>query len=507
MTATNGEVISLWADHLAKHGKQPPRKTGGTVRILEDGTITYERFSGRKRLAWGPVTLGIYAEKHKTIVLNGDGFTDQNATNWQTRLRGVVHRTALTNENAMFDQFVVIPYAALTAAGVDVTSIIALDVLRDEIEVIWHEVEEPDESKIVFDVEKNKQMSSRTTTWIQNDVTYRCTERGKNGYYTPDDGEWPHKENQPRKVGDRYGIVGWIRDRNSITVFAESEDLNNAQRIIAQHDEKTFKINAHQRERLNIQVANSGNGMLRVGDIPTKPGWYWSEEVHHLGACLFSALGEDGKRHKFVSAFDRDERTRMYFLAQLPDRSGAKTFQEGIDALAPPFVHQAREQGRVVRRQGDVFAVETNLTDEVVYALARTRVRRSVALYHEDAQVMTQVIIGARKEPEVLPGEVVEKIDCPLCRCGNKRKIGWGPAARRALMIYATGHTATEVVVSKKGVTYIRGIMHHDPSLETPGRDREHMDVPLPGSKWFVAVRNTVPRRKRRVEREEVANA
>jgi hypothetical protein len=199
----------------------------------------------------------------------------------------------------------------------------------------------------------------------------------------------------------------------------------------------------------------------------------------------------------------------MYFLAQLPDKAKVETVEAGIESLAPPIIHEARKQGRRVYRQGDVFAVESNLTDEQVYEGAVTRVRRDVVLAARVGTLWTREVQAAIQEgrkivwPEPAEGEVREAHLCPCCG-ETTMTDGSGAAARAALSIYRTGHTATEVVVGKKGVTYIRGTMHHDPGIETPGRHREHIDVTLgdpndpEDAKWYVAVRNTVPRRRRR---------
>ena len=99
-------------------------------------------------------------------------------------------------------------------------------------------------------------------------------------------------------------------------------------------------------------------------------------------------------------------------------------------------------------------------------------------------------------------GEVREKHNCP--HCGEFTWMGFGPRARRALMIHNTGHTADEVVVKRGGVTYIKGSMYHDPSLETDGRQPDHVARALEEGKWYLAVRNTVPRIRNRQQQQAV---
>jgi hypothetical protein len=95
---------------------------------------------------------------------------------------------------------------------------------------------------------------------------------------------------------------------------------------------------------------------------------------------VFSAEGWDGRRHRFISAFDQLEPDPLYYLAQLPDKGEVKSYQDAIDILAPPMVHHARKNGKRVERQGDVFAIETDLHTRHIYSRAVTRVRRDVAL-------------------------------------------------------------------------------------------------------------------------------
>lgn len=73
-------------------------------------------------------------------------------------------------------------------------------------------------------------------------------------------------------------------------------------------------------------------------------------------------------------------------------------------------------------------------------------------------------------------------------------------AVRRALAIYGTAHSATEVATCRDGTTYARGIARHVPELDPDrrgGRDHRHLDL---GDRetWYLAVRNTVPRQASR---------
>ena len=69
---------------------------------------------------------------------------------------------------------------------------------------------------------------------------------------------------------------------------------------------------------------------------------------------------------------------------------------------------------------------------------------------------------------------------------------------RRALAIYGTAHSATEVIRTRAGATYVRGAVRHVPELE-PGRvgPADHRPLELESDVWYLAVRNTVPRQRR----------
>ncbi len=89
---------------------------------------------------------------------------------------------------------------------------------------------------------------------------------------------------------------------------------------------------------------------------------------------------------------------------------------------------------------------------------------------------------------------------------GTSRASSRRERVRRALAIYGTSHSATEVLRTRGG-TYVRGTVRHVPELE-PGRTgaRDHRPLALgDGSRLYLAVRNTVPRASRRNRRRTTA--
>lgn len=519
-------MVRRWVDHLPPQRKNPPpeKLTGGSVHI-RDHALVYERFAGRGRQLHPRVVLAEWNKSKSFILLNGDGLDDRWATQWQTRIRIQVQNRRLTNveigsdgnEDSYQYKIAVIPFLALDAAGIVRSSIRPLDIRPDVEEIIYRKVMDviPPFSEWTIDPSHTINNGTRRLSIVVDGRTFhhhqrytsaiyrhRVTGETTNNYPYQDFRNWSTEYTHEDRI---QGVIWTQVDRNGIRadIFPMTENHRAALR-----------------DRLDRQNMNArmGLGMFARSEIPDADDcWYIEERIHHLGACVFSAETEDGGRHKFVSAFDEDEPNQMYFLAQLPDRSGVTCYAEAIESLAPEMVKEARRQGRQVYRQGDVFAIETNLKDKEVYSMAKTRVRREAALYgfNPNNGEFEPPSTRTRKPPVADEHDTTDDVECPTCG-HHTMAAPWGPKCRQALMIYNTGHTATEVVVTNTGSTYIRGTMHHDPYLEEIGRAPEHVTVrlgppPQDGgepepepTKWFLACRNTVPRRRRqRVETPE----
>jgi hypothetical protein len=191
--------------------------------------------------------------------------------------------------------------------------------------------------------------------------------------------------------------------------------------------------------------------------------WMWTEQRHQLGAAVFSAdyvatervrtddgwrsVGRTWETRKergrayFVSGFDENEPQPLYFLAQLPEGAEPASYRAAIDALKPRTVTAAIAEGREVLRQGDVFAIPTDMT--------------------------------------------------------TRRLSAMGGDRERGAYVLGVNHTATESVTLREpgmpyGRTWARGIMRHKP--RESWRRPEHRMVKL-GDRvsWYELVRNTVP--------------
>lgn len=462
------------------------QRLGGNGLHVRDGVLMYGRPGGHRSTQYGPVEIARWIGNRRTgtLLMNAEAFNDQPATRWQNNIRafatrGLGRRTRNTRwmrnpETGEWgwrtpnhgprvlrdfeavprlpgeNRALLVPFAALTAANINLETIKPIQVLDDEfIQRTW-------------------------IYWLPEWVTDRR--------------ELLRRQTRMRETGSSEVYEGTVTG---------TRELNTGEGVeqVTVRFQSTFR-------RPAFDSTDWGHSQLRLWFTPQfgvpawasvigngVSGWRLVERVHRMGASLFYGTA-NGRRSRWISAFDQNEPTPLYYLAMLPPTSRATTVEQAILDLAPPIVHKAWKEGRHVERQGDIFAIETKLTTRQVYRNAITRVRREI--------VLQQLRPG---QPLLHPGprEVKERSECP--HCGERTWTGVGPRARAALMIHNTGHTATEVVVKKKGVTYIRGTMHHDPQLDAPGRTRDHIDRQLREGVWYLVVRNTVPRQRNQRQR------
>lgn len=384
------------------------------LRVSDQNTLTIQPEKGRSR----PVVElarhnGERGAKHSCVLINGDGFDNQVLQRVQANLRNM-----LMNEFSDQNKRLIVPYAALNSARLNLGSIRPIHITGDRRVGVVVKVARLPESV----------MKANTATAESGTL------------------ELEHKGRQYRSRYNRYNnpaVSWWVMHHAE---FAANEEWHQTTERIK---DKTEDVKE----------------------------WTVTESVHRLGSAVFSAEGPDGVRHRWVSSFDQNENPAMYFLAQLPDKGAVRYVTHAIRLLAPKIVQKAREDGRRVFRQGDIFAVETDLTTEDFAS-------HSV----ESRQIVFQ---GTRQVPRPnRPNWSTDVIHIPILDPNATLK------QRRSIMIYGTGHTAEEVVQTPNG-TYIRGTMFHDPILENIRQQRlpEHTNLALgDGTKWYLAVRNSVPR-------------
>ena len=286
-------------------------------------------------------------------------------------------------------------------------------------------------------------------------------------------------------------------------------------------------------ERRRVDVTLGNDGIYR-----------WNTYRHWLGDSVFTAIrdrvfnGTVGPRSYWLSSFDRQESRPLYFLSQLP--RPADTVDDAIDALAPDSVKTARDMGRTVVRQGDIFAIETTLTTRQLRAAGARFTRRAVSVRfnrraRQDMAIrdaLRTIVDGMpARAQRIYPGttcsrgavdalsawhderieewraEVIARYQRanpdhpPLSPWGIDSALRYQPRIPwdqirdiSAEPLLGTAHTATEVATMPNGIQYARGVMYHEPAIigET-WRRRDHARRPLSGKTWFIVARNTVP--------------
>lgn len=244
--------------------------------------------------------------------------------------------------------------------------------------------------------------------------------------------------------------------------------------------------------------------------------WAYTIHDHFLGASVFSAEWSARTRDpetgasswttetsRFVSAFDPQETQRSYFLAQLPQWSKAETHEQALEDLKPDVVHKAERDGLTVARQGDVFAVPTELSTAFLKGQPGVRYARygatlpgvALTLHGESASdVSFRAWADYQKRP-LGPADVARlgALLNFLCPANPVTVEAAGPkvpdyAQRAACSLLGTNHYGTEVIVLEDGSTFARGTITHRPEH----RPSDHLRRKL-GKAWHEIVLNTVP--------------
>lgn len=196
--------------------------------------------------------------------------------------------------------------------------------------------------------------------------------------------------------------------------------------------------------------------------------WHDLELIDRDGLQCVFRLAE---RRYYISGFDRNEEPPLYFMARLPH--AVNTFAEAIESLKPRSVKLAEAQGLRVLRQGDMFAIPTDYGDDDLAVLGATFGRELVRRRPRfRMSVFAEVLNFTESEPVQV--DTVED--------------------RHTRGLYGTAHTATELAHLPDGTMFARGRMFHDPRgvLREP-RAPDHAPLELPGSRWFLIAKNTVP--------------
>jgi hypothetical protein len=418
------------------------------------------------------------------ILFNGDRFSS-STTHHQGVVRREMERSGLP--------YVIIPYSVLDAAGIDRNDVRIVDNTDARtITVHHHAATEPKSKWNRDDLHQDEAGIWRWTTrrHVLGESLVQCAVRGSRTVTCK------------ACAGKRFEIGGGL-----------PWSLPNGMEWGDYHERNEFGEKMRipvVRERVPVPTTelrgwrDSGWTVLehpQLGAFPLPAEWY------PCGGCRGAGkVRQETKsiRH-FLSGFDHGEPHLAYFFCEMPNMS-ATTVEEAYELLKPDAVKLAEELGRTVHRQGDIFAIETTMTDEEVKSLTvkggaykwsmrnwnTERVAKELGIEANWAHAI------ARKAEWHERGEKWIKLDKPVPFYTGK------PADRirkrldqinEGIKLLGTNHTATEVRHLSNGTTVAKGIMRHVPD----GRTNDHVNVDL-GNRgvWCVVLKNTVPVRKAR---------
>ncbi|QBP33375.1 hypothetical protein SEA_BRUTONGASTER_161 [Gordonia phage BrutonGaster] len=244
----------------------------------------------------------------------------------------------------------------------------------------------------------------------------------------------------------------------------------------------------------------------------------WHSVRHWLGDAVFKAKtqpwGEFERTAYYVSSFDRQESRPLYFLSELPRE--VFSFEDAMQALKPEAVLTAEDMGREVTRQGDMFAIPTEITTAQIKRMGGVITKRKGPVRD---WVENDYNFKMLDDTDFVPA--VEAVDFTgdwshwLSQQGKNYGRHWlwqimpttritKPKHRREIEqatgtpLYGTAHTATEVATLPDGTMLARGSMYHHPWIagdmwREPDHARRKMGN---GKAWHLIARNTVPTRE-----------
>jgi hypothetical protein len=321
--ASNADRAQRWMDRALNPDDYRPLSPNGNVYSEGDTVYSYGRhfpmaivMRDRPRNAFldtdwqrganivGSPTVG----KPRWVLVNGDRYS-VTTSGHQSTVRSVVERSGLPS--------IIVPFSALRAAGIDLTSIRILEVRPDRWETYSHSADEVNGPHVTMDDPSGATVERTRRLW-----NHSHPDADDSGFYT-----------------ETYDAPVQVPDPNRRKV----------------------------RDTAYSQVAELGEDGR----------WHWETRQHFLGDSLFSAKAH-GRRRRFLSSFDYQESQPLYFLCELPRRSKAETVEGAYTDLRPQLVRDADAAGVEVTRQGDMFAVPTTLSTREIKLLTPHRKGRIV---------------------------------------------------------------------------------------------------------------------------------
>lgn len=447
------KVINAWIKGEYKALKR------ANVSQSTDGEVLYSygHWFEIGRLVRHPVT----GAEHSFAILNGDRFSHSTGRH-QADVRWALQQEAIES--------VIIPFAALTAAGVVINTVRPAHVEPERYEVISHRADQPPAGMDIEGAQRD----------IDNGTSVRFGE------------DWLNRSGTFRD-GRIAQVVGYLHQTGDLRWFTQAVIKNN-------DGSYQWHTNRHWLGDCVFTATVSRNGRNGRDDVP------------------------------FISSFDRQETRTLYFLSELPRY--AVNIDDALEALKPESVATAEMMGRTCTRQGDMFGIPmTGLTKRDIRKMGAEFIKRTVD-FNWSGWAQQQLlqrdrlqIIAAEVGPEpamdwesrashnawleIIGAKYNERFatgDNPSSRMTHGRAVQTGLRYRpdiwerrrardvAAEPIYGTAHTASEVAVLPDGTTLARGSLYHEPSILGETRTADHARRRLGDGKTFhVIVRNTVP--------------
>lgn len=395
------------------------------------------------------------------ILVNGDRFSNTTSGH-QAIVRRVIQQSGLPS--------VIIPFTALNAAGIRRNDVEIVSVEADRTEVKHHETTTLPEGAFwhTYDVEGYVDYSPEQLAAIvaRKNAEHAEEWERKRGYvddepHTTTDGvsynvwtDWLQRNPTPKTITvddlDHWSRQVWAKiGEETILHFGRRQEASWRRVVIdvMPLDDGTTRYSwdtsRHWLGESVIKAKVSWTGRTRckpckgTGENPDKPeGAVRRWDDGFMCSTCRGAGGRTFRRTRssyFLSGFDHEETTPLYFFCELPKGVKPTTVAEAYDTLKPEAVRLAEQIGRPVIRQGDVYAIALQAVD-------KRSLRRQGATFVKRGTLLN------------------------------------------------TSHEATEVAYLPDGTTLARGVLHHNPDFRRPDHRRRRL---TPG--WNVVIKNTVP--------------
>lgn len=335
------------------------------------------------------------------FILNGD--TWNGPRGWR-RSRTPDHQETVRRRCEYYSgaETVILPFSALTGAGIDLDSVRLVHVRAD---ARWTETLEArtlaelprHERQVSYSVERTSETlegvpeSDRRTyrQRTQRELTEQGDEANIHAYgsysYMPilpgADGlyRWTVTKYRDREPDDD-GLYRWDANRHRlgdslISAVRPERSVRRARPFESESSSARFTL------ALAADESGRSGHCGESSDYQHEAGP--AASCIHCGAELYS-VETWRRRALYLSSFDQNESPPLYFLAEVPPSSKPRTVESALDALAPRAVHAAMARGRHVARQGDIFFIDTELTRAELESRGATFAR--LTLWTRDAK-------------------------------------------------------------------------------------------------------------------------